>query len=384
MKRTIFIIVAVLAAAGLVFLGIWFRSRGGQPPATGQGPEPGGSLPVVTGGANDLSPNASSSLTVATLSKNDVVDYAVNSAGELVFIKSDGQVIRSSSTDVIVNSIKVNGLIAARFSRNGQKVLVKSGDTESPRWSVYDVPRNAWRQLDLQARDAIWAPGDLRIAYAGRRLSGTALSVWDLSSDRSRPTVLSQLSAEDLEVQWMDANSLIVGERSSARVEGTLWVVPVRGGAWSVFAESIRGTMYLPNGTGKGLLFKSAGAVGGSLMLVGDNGEELERFSFLTLPSKCAFYKVAGTSTLPASEKLACAMPRDTRLMSGAELPDAYEKRSLMPIDNIFSIDLASGAFTSIIESSQFAFDATALKVYGSDIYFINRLDQKLYRLPLK
>lgn len=385
MKRSLLVASGVIAAVLLVILGAWFRSRSAAPA------EP---LPALEGGlpgplGTDPAPLASSTTdqaatAAAPVSGSLIIDYAVNAAGELVTIRPDGQVVRSSSTDSIASSAKIANLSYARFSFDGRKVLVRSGDKDAPRWSVYDIPRNAWRQLDLQAEEASWSPRDYRIAYAARRLSGATITTWDLGDERSRPRAAAQLSAEDLEVAWMSPNDLLINERSTARLESSFWVFDLRTGSFSEFSEgSLRGGMYASNGIDKGLLFvASAGGSGGTLQLVGGAGADIERFSFLSLPSKCTFYRAPATTTI-GGEMLACAIPRDPRVFGGAELPDAYEKRAVMTHDDIFAIDLATGVFTSLLEASPTAHDAENLKVFGRELFFLSRLDQRLYRIAL-
>jgi hypothetical protein len=79
-----------------------------------------------------------------------------------------------------------------------------------------------------------------------------------------------------------------------------------------------------------------------------------------------------------------CAIPRDTRAMSQASLPDDYQRRALVTQDDIYQIILGTGSFTPILNDPNRKIDASQLKVFNNKVYFIDQIDHRLYSLNLR
>jgi hypothetical protein len=388
MKRSLAVILGLVLAIGVLLGGIYFRGRATKPePGSDASNGTAGKLPASQGGsgsgsatttgAGDL-PAGATSLNIA-----DVVEYAVASSGDILAVKSDGRVILSSSTDTVVGSQKVAGMLDARFSYDGRRLLVKAGDALSPRWSVYDVKKNSWRQLPVDSRDAAWAPSDYRIAYVSQKAAGVTITLLDLGNDRSAPKALFNLNAEDLILSWTSGSRLLIEERPSATVKGSAWIYDLQKNSLSPFAETKGLMTYFEDG--QGLTFEAGnGSHGGFLSFIKDDGSGSQKLSFLTLPDKCVFYRNTATTTaLSAQKKLLCAVPRDSRAFQTASLPDDYYMRAILTADDFYSIDLSDGTFAFIKNGQTASFDAYRLKVVGGKVYFLNRADSHLYSLSL-
>jgi len=78
---------------------------------------------------------------------------------------------------------------------------------------------------------------------------------------------------------------------------------------------------------------------------------------------------------------LNCAVPRNSAQFSNSVLPDDYFKKSLTTADSFFRISLGDGSVTTISADQSKTFDATNVQIAGESLFFINRLDQKLYSI---
>ena len=70
--------------------------------------------------------------------------------------------------------------------------------------------------------------------------------------------------------------------------------------------------------------------------------------------------------------------------MKESQLPDDYLKGKFGTADTLYAINMIGGTLKPIIPASQnFNFDVSNVKVYGEDLYFVNRNDKKLYKVSL-
>lgn len=133
------------------------------------------------------------------------------------------------------------------------------------------------------------------------------------------------------------------------------------------------------------------------MQLVGPDGLVTRKFSFTTLAEqKCLFDQTrvaSATAQLSASGTvssqtvrdltpiLICAVPKNTTRFLGATLPDDYLEKDLMTEDGVLEIDLSNGKVADRSPSVQEGVDAISIKATEEAIYFINRYNNKLYRL---
>src|SRR6185369_12357821 len=123
---------------------------------------------------------------------------------------------------------------------------------------------------------------------------------------------------------------LLLMERPTSLVQGTIWDVAVGSGTVTAWARNISGAQLLWGGDISGGLLFQAGPTGGRLALVDAAGNTTQTANFLTLPSKCVFGESGGGSIrIPnAAGYLFCAIPQDANIMKRHQLPDDYLKGS--------------------------------------------------------
>lgn len=380
MKRVLIISGVVVIAALIIAAGIYLRTRRPAPaaqpsPAAGVpgGLPSAGEIPGSTGAGGGASTGTSAEISI----NKPALGYVVLPSGEIRYVQPDGQVVRLTSvSSTVLSTTKISDVLDAKFSFDGRKVLVKAGDSTYIRWSVYDIDKNSWRQLSIDAADANWSPRDYRIAYFARRVSSASLTLFDLSFNSSRPRTLLTLNGEDLTVSWAGSQRLLFGEKASAYVPGNLWKYDLQNGALSLLREASPGMSVSWGNGDSGILFTGrASSRGGTLSLINKDGVELQTFSFTTLASKCNFFTV-GTSTL---ERIVCAVPRDTRSFSLAALPDDYFKGVLNTVDSFYVVDPRAGSLTPLPAATALGADASQISVRNNRVYFINKADGKLY-----
>jgi hypothetical protein len=174
-------------------------------------------------------------------------------------------------------------------------------------------------------------------------------------------------------------------DKPSSLVSGAIWDFSTASSKLTPFATNISGADILWGGPiSGGLLFK-AGPTGGTLTIVNSAGNAVQNTSFLTMTSKCVFGESAATSTISNIQRyLFCGIPQDQAIIKESQLPEDYLKGKFGTADALYAIDLVGGTLKPIIPASQnFNFDVANVKVYGENLYFVNRNDKKLYRASL-
>lgn len=382
MKKVLYILGIIILAAIFLGAGIILRNRLGAPagPAAENSAIPEGGLPSagLLGGISENSSSTTSEGQAAAVSPTDtgIFAFTVLPDGSLFYVRRDGQIVRkNSSSSTLVSTLKIADILGASFSFDGRRTLIKSGSADNPRWSVFDIQKNSWRQLSLDARDAYWSPADYRIAYFARKTNTALLSTLDLGADSSRAKTLLTLNGEDLDLNWAASDTIFLGERGSASVSGKLWRYDFKSGGLTLVRDNIFGAR-LMWGHSYGLLFETLnGGYGGKLSLLSPGGSQTRNFSFLTLPVKCSFFNAASST----SELLACAVPADTRGFGTAALPDAYEKGGLQTADNIFLLNPQSGSYKNVSVASNLKLDVESLRVIGNTAYLLDRLNGRIW-----
>lgn len=400
MKRILIIVGILIAAVIIVIIGMLLRGRS-TPPVGPSGALPtGGTLPIAGTGSNGAgtsngdgdangtggtgSTGGTGGLPVAgvnVVAQAAVIDYAVNAQG-VTFMASNGAIISASSTEAI-GQANFGNILDARFSPNGRWLLVKSGSNDLATWNLLDVAKKTWKNIQANTSEMVWSQNGSQLAYLARRTGGNTLNTYTPATGAIK--TLLTLSAPDLRLLWKDASHILIMDRPNSLVPGTIWVFGTAGSTLTPFVTNIPGAELLWGGAKSGGLLFRAGSTSGVLTIVNSGGSTVQGASFLTLPSKCAFGESAATSTIAdIADYLFCAIPQNQQTIKERQLPDDYLKGKFGTADALYAIDLLRGTLTPIIPASEsFNFDAANLKVYGENVYFVNRNDKKLYEVSL-
>ncbi len=424
MKRYFYLFIIVAAVVLVVLIGYFLRYRAGAPnpspePAPGglpnvgtqtnPAPSPSGQTPGTTSGGN-VPIYAGQKFGV--VADNKVLSFYVDSQNNAILVQPDGQVVKiTAGKAATLSSAAVSSLIDAQFSYDGNKILVSLGDPTNPQFSIFDVASKSWQPLQLNIKAATWSPTNYQIAYLGDKGGIKTLTTFDLTGTKAKPATLLNIHAEDLVLNWMSADQFILSDKGSAMYGGSLWSFSVKNKTLAAFAQNQPGLDSLwDSRAGMGLVFAAdASRRGGKLTLLDAAGNVLHGLSFTTFPSKCVFDVTVRTptSTTPAQQAtssktssktakpasppppilektLYCAVPRDNQKFGFAKLPDDYEKKVVFTADDFYRINLGDGSVSQVYADKAQELDAVNPRVFNQTLFFINRLDQKLYAISLK
>jgi hypothetical protein len=404
MKRKIIIIlIVVIVAAAILGAGIFLRSRqqaASDTAATGGLPLASGNLPSSAGQPGAVATNTTSTV----LMQNPAMDYFVDAQGELFVVEPDGQIAMVKNTRTVIDGSHLGSVAAAAFAPDGTRVAVELAiDSGAPQWNIFDFQKNSWLPIAFSATAVAWSPDSSKLAYIGSLGQANTIVVVDFKGTAPQAKVLLHLSALDMTIQWPLATRLVLTERSAAATTGSSWNLDAATGDLTPILQDRQGLDLLA-GPASELVFQAGAIEGGTLALFDTGGVQATTLTFLTLPSKCTFWAqpplaaaianssssstgAAATSsgTIAASPKsyLICAIPSNSQNFGMSVLPDQYDQLSFFTADSFYKIDLDTGQVIAIKNNSPQSFDASDLKVFGNSLYFVNRVDQKVYRVAL-
>jgi len=444
MKRYIYIIIGIIAAAGIAIL-ILFLIKNNSASTALNAFTPSGSLPATgTQGGNasssagtpvetlGLSPVATGTPAVSgqvsvqkfgVLSDAPVLDYFIDAQNNITAIEPSGEVVTiANGQTTTVNSSTIDNIISASFSYDGKKIVMNYGDVTNPQTAVFTVASNVWVALPKGMQSPQWSPiNNYQIAYLAPTASGKlALSTIDATNIKNGPTVLFSLSANDLTLQWISKSEFILSDKPTSENEGSVWALNTTAGTMTPLLYEVSGAegIWSHNTTipyGLAFFNKTSGQ-GNTLQLQPFTGSlPTQPLNFLTLPSKCAFNteqmpitpsstatSAAATTTASTTVKsktkttitpaatstpylaLYCGIPRDTAAFSAAAVPDDYNQMALFTSDNIDRINTQTGEIDALWNDPAQNVDVSNIKTFGNEVFFVDRYTNKLFALTLQ
>jgi len=397
MKRIIFLFAIIAIVAALIVGGYLLRQTTGEPSESSSSTDLGtGQLPIPIIPNNASSTGTSTIPTLPTsgfgiADESPVFNYFAAENGIIITISPNGEIReRSGSTTKTLSSTVIKNIRETSFSFDGKKLLVMFGEVDNPQVSVFDTENYEWQPLTISPSSIDWSPTDYQIAYLTEDTDGTAiLRILDTEIADPKPKTISSLGGLDLQLSWVTPNEIVISEKSSAFVKNSIWKLnKTTGNLTNVVSEKQGLLANWDKEQNLGILFfSSENRRGGQLSLINIGGKILGEFSFLTLPNKCSFSSIVKTSTSTDNPEekvfLNCAVPKETQSFSNRILPDDYFKQLIFTDDNLYQIDIQNGNVNALSNNSGSIFDATNIQATNGRLFFINRLDQKLYSITL-
>jgi hypothetical protein len=396
------VVLFIIVVVGLYFL---FFAPSGMPSGTVTQTGQAGTLPStpnqnIGGGLPGTSPSSTTPANPA-LEKNfgviaqmPVLDYFVNAANTVTVIERDGEIAQVANGQVnTISSITIQNILNAHFSYDGAKILTSFGDPVNPQVSVFDVTKKAWTPLAIGLQSATWSPSDYRVAYyTANAARGTeTIAAVDASKVKPTPVAITTVYAQDLALAWPTKNQIVLSTKPSAYLAGSAWIYDLQKTTLTPVAAEVPGLATLwsgagfPSATPTALMFSSSRSdLGGSLSLTNITGNIIQTLKFATLPSKCLFASTpASAPTATSTPYLYCGIPRDQNTFSISHLPDDYDQMALLTSDDIYRVNIQSGAIDTIFNDQTQNLDISDVKFFNNTLFFVNRYDQKLYGVQL-
>lgn len=421
MRRVLFIVIGVAAILVVLGVGYFLATRGGDNAANESGAPyesvgtlppntpgaPGGTLPSIPPQAPSAPAGATQKQRFGVVAQVPVADYYVDAKNTVFIIQPDGKVLSvAGAAQTSLSSQTINGdVIRASFSADGKKALVVFGKPNAPQTSVFDVVAKRWDPLSIDTKEPVWAPTGTKIAFLSANSSEFGiLATMDLAQAKPSAQPVMRVYAQDITLAWPSTETVVLAERGSAYVKSSVWRVDIKNKSVTTLVNGLLGasSAWTPD-VAWGVLFTGNRAYrGGAMSLVDGTGDIKKQLDIVTFPEKCLLTQtdtlITPTSTATSTPKqgvkpeppkterthtLYCGFPKDTSELNLLPQPDAYRQRKTYTDDYFYKIDLKSGEITDISAPAEYVLDGTNLKIFGKNLFFVNRYDNYLYSLAL-
>lgn len=334
----------------------------------------------TTGSGDSSAPTGAetseSSGPVTLLSDASILAYFVE-GDAVVALQSTGEVIEIKNGKILIlSSAKLASLISASFSADGKKILAKFGTLNDYRYTMFDRQVGAWAGIgNDKIVTADWSQSTHEIVYLEKVSNGSNIVVLDTDKfkDPKKPelglikTIVGSLNELDSNILWLNSNEILISPKPARYVPSTILKYRIKEKSFVPVVINVLGATFnwdKPSGLGLGYFFT---AQSGVVTLIDASGAARGQMGFVTMPEKCAF----------AAGYLYCAIPED---LKNSTLPDDYLMKAVYFKDGFYRISLMDGKTESLLKDPGGDFDAHMIHVLGSEVYFINNLDGRLYK----
>ena len=309
------------------------------------------------------------------VSDQQVFDYFINQSSDVFYITSLGHIFKvNENKDELISDKNIENLIDVKADKNGARIIVKYGNSNSPKIDVFDIENKVWQLIgngSVSAAD--FSPDSLKIIYVEKKNNGVSdLITKDLNLIKPKTTKIMSLSYLPFDLQWVNSDSILLISAPSAGYVGEIWQLDLKTKAIKIFANSFGLMLKWPIGGDSGLLFNSAK---NQISLIDSNAKKKADIEILTLPDKCFI-----NSTM-----IYCAVMQNySDVLPKPALPDDYFKKAFYSVDKIYAIGITDNSSEIILSNEELPIvDAVNLSLSGNNLLFINRYDDKVYSLEL-
>lgn len=357
------ILIAVVSALGFGLYYLFFSENKAALPTAVQN-----ILNTISGGNQTPEKNAAveNGKKMVKISDLDVFAYwSESKTGDFYLVNKSGQIVRKTNTsEEPVSLQELNRLNAVYPSADGLYAIMKFNYPASTVFSIFNTINTNWQPLPQGTIAAAWSPAGNRVTY----LDQTALKIFDLNTKKTSEVM--RLSQKDAELFWQNESRILLSVKSDFLT--SIYAVDINKKTISPFLEETGMKINWLDRNNYGLKL-NVGNNRQTSALIDNNGAVLSQLSFVTLPEKCA----ADVS----AKIIHCAIPKNIPTASNAI--EDYYMRGIYTDDSLYFINLADGSYGEIATDNDTLIDAVNLLVQNNSLYFINRLDDRLYLMPL-
>ena len=372
-KKILIILAAVLTLTlvGLAVYYIFFKKTGGP------------SLPreEISPLTEELAPEAKERLIPITeeavLAASLVGSNTATGTEKIIYAAWDGSVNQINYNGQDKNKIglaAVERIGEVKISPNGELLSFRYGlATGLNRYLIYNIASRSLKTLPQNVMGVSFGPSSeillLTIGSGGAKIIQS-------SADLSKNKEITTSKIPDLVLDWYNENSVALKTRPSGLAQGILYLLDLKTKKTKRVMGGVYGLTSNFSPSGKKVLISQTDADGFSLQAAAINLEKntQRNLNLFTLPEKCAWSqdeRVVFCSVIKADRAENYIMP-----------DDYYKRRVRSNGEEVIRVNLETGQVQKIMAN---VFDATNLFLSPDESYlfFINKIDGRLYRLTL-
>ncbi len=299
------------------------------------------------------------------------IQYYSKENGNVWKINFDGSEKTNISQDVLTNLTRVmwspkENKVISRFTQN--------------RFYLYDHDISKGVSLKEGISDIAWTNMGDKIIYNYYDSKTNSYSLNLANPDGSQWKKMADLPSGRISIAPVPQSSLIsYWSYPDAHQQNSLKTISLVGGEPKEIFSGKYGADYLWSPDSKKILISSSSEKENSKIVLGvtdSKGENYHSLNAPTLVSKCVWAD---------GNKVYCAIP--TSIPEGATMPNDYQAGKIKTKDTFLKIDVVSGKSERVVELDEITghYDAEnlMLSLYDGYLFFVNRIDGKIYRIDL-
>ena len=377
-SKKIFIASSGLLAISLILWGVYSFSFK-KPTITRSMPTEKKNEPAV------ITPKVSASNKIMSVSDEAVVAPVLTPDKTAIkyYAKKTGKVFKidlDGNNKKTVNSAELDGLSAVVWSPDTTKVISRFDVAEKSRFFYYDYTTKKGTQLKENLDTVVWQKDNkILYKYFEPKTKERSLNIAD--PDGSKWLKITDFDFRYVSIAPVPKTGLLsFWNFPDAFSETVFQSAPIAGGEKKVLFAGKFGADYLWNQDGSLILISSSpekASYNIQLGIANDRGGEYKNLEIPTFISKCAWSK--------DNKTVYYALPGN--IPASSILPNDYMDKKFFSADTFWKVNTATGEKARIIDLDKIAgaYDATNLFLNADEsmLFFINRTDEKLYKIDL-
>lgn len=314
------------------------------------------------------------------ITEESVLGASIDSEnGKVIYLALDGNInkINSDGTEKTkIGMMSADGIGEVSISNGGKSVLARiTSQSGNVRYVVYNTGKNSLKSLPEKTATASLDPAGENVAVAVNENS-SSVKISAISLEDSKETGIITTKIPDLVLDWHNPGTIALKTRTSGLAFGILYNLDVNTKKITRIMGNKNGLASLFSPSSKKALFSETSSNGKNLSIgmidIGKNTRQ--RIALFTLPEKCAWF---------SDDRTIICSSINAKGQNNYVMPDDYYKGIVrLSSEDILRINLDTGQTQNLING---VFDAynMFLSKDESYLFFINKIDGRLYRLTL-
>lgn len=372
LSKKIFIGSSSLLLIVLVFWGIYNLSfkKSAPPISNSSAPAPVKEIPK-----NQISAISDEAVMSPALSqKEDSIIYYSKNSGKIYEVAFDGSNKNAFSTQ------EVPGISNVSWSPDKTRVITSFVNGNNITFFYYNHTENKGTPIKPNVDNIAWQNNNkILYKYYDPKTKERTLNFSDPNGSNWQK--ISDIEFRNINILSIPKTSLVsYWNAPDAFSETKLESIPLLGGEKKTLFSGKFGADYLWNNGGTSLLVSHSDSNGGKKMqlaIINDRGGEYKNLDLPTLVSKCTWSKDDITAF--------CALP--SNIPDNSILPNDYNSHRFFTADTFWKINTQTGEKERIVNLDKIPQEYDSQNLFlnpdESSLFFVNRVDGKLYRIQL-
>ncbi len=356
-------VILVVIFVVLIIYNLFFKKQPLTPPSSP------GEIPPIT----EIAPETKERL--IALTEETVLGAGLSPDGKINYLAWDGainQIDPDGQSNTKLGTVASEKISRVEFSGDGKKISLRQTlPSGQNRYLIFDLEAKTIKALPQNMEASAFEPKGSKIAMV---LLDKGLRQLVIVDDQAKTTAIASTKIPDVMLDWPTSNLIALTTRPSGLAYGLLYLADIKTKKINHIIGNTYGLTALFSPVGDKVLVSKTDDNGLNLKLdVLDLIKKTEKkMDLFTLPEKCVWAQ--------DNRSLFCS-----RFETNNEfvMPDDYYKGKLRPgSETIVKINIETGEQKEIIKIPT---DATAMFLSTNETYlfFINKIDGRLYRLTL-